>query len=103
MSLVPGAGVDRRLTVAEKLRICFASVALPALQASASTSLCVLGLLFIPLYMAQVFVRMMVLCIFLCVVHGLVIIPSMLVLIDVVLRLVRRPRTRTVVAPATSS
>lgn len=48
------AGGDRELSVREKLRVCFASVALPALQASTSTNLCVLGLLFIPLYMAQV-------------------------------------------------
>ncbi|VDM39490.1 unnamed protein product [Toxocara canis] len=49
------AHFDRPITVEERLRICLASVALPALQASLSTNLCVLGLLFIPLYMAQVF------------------------------------------------
>ncbi|EJW74935.1 hypothetical protein WUBG_14157, partial [Wuchereria bancrofti] len=73
----------------EKLRICFASVALPALQASISTSLCLFGLFFKELYIAQVFVKTMLLCIFLCVFHGLLIIPCMLVLTDLVMQFCR--------------
>uniref|UniRef100_A0A0R3RJH1 SSD domain-containing protein n=1 Tax=Elaeophora elaphi TaxID=1147741 RepID=A0A0R3RJH1_9BILA len=45
--------MNRQLTVKEKLRICFASVGLPALQASLSTCLCLIGLLFKQLYVAQ--------------------------------------------------
>ncbi|VDK41834.1 unnamed protein product [Anisakis simplex] len=80
-----GAQYDRPITVEQRLRICLSAVALPAIQASLSTTLCVLGLLFIPLYMAQVFVKIMVTCITLCVLHGLLIIPCMFSLIDIVL------------------
>uniref|UniRef100_A0A915Q2S9 SSD domain-containing protein n=1 Tax=Setaria digitata TaxID=48799 RepID=A0A915Q2S9_9BILA len=97
------SSTDQRLTVTEKLRICFASVALPALQASISTSLCLLGLFFKQIYIAQVFVKTMVLCIVLCVIHGLVFIPCMLVLTDLVIQFFKRLRKREVVAPATSS
>ncbi|VDN02756.1 unnamed protein product [Thelazia callipaeda] len=97
-----GTNSEKRLTVKEKLRICFASVALPALQASFSSSLCLLGLAFKPLYMAQVFVNVMVLCIFLCVLHGLLIIPCMLVLIDMLMQLLKRWRNLHVVSTITS-
>ncbi|KHN70676.1 Patched domain-containing protein 3 [Toxocara canis] len=85
------AHFDRPITVEERLRICLASVALPALQASLSTNLCVLGLLFIPLYMAQVFVKMMVSCITLCVLHGLLVIPCVFSLIEIILRACQSP------------
>uniref|UniRef100_A0AAF5PZS6 SSD domain-containing protein n=3 Tax=Wuchereria bancrofti TaxID=6293 RepID=A0AAF5PZS6_WUCBA len=98
-----GTTTNRQLAVKEKLRICFASVALPALQASISTSLCLFGLFFKELYIAQVFVKTMLLCIFLCVFHGLLIIPCMLVLTDLVMQFCRRLRRREIVCPAVFS
>uniref|UniRef100_A0A915BRB8 SSD domain-containing protein n=2 Tax=Parascaris univalens TaxID=6257 RepID=A0A915BRB8_PARUN len=77
-----GTHFDRPISVEERLRICLSSVALPALQASLSTNLCVLGLLFIPVYMAQVFVKMVVSCLTLCVIHGLLVIPCVCALIE---------------------
>ncbi|VDK65056.1 unnamed protein product [Onchocerca ochengi] len=98
-----GSTTNQHLTMREKLRICFSSVALPALQASISTSLCLLGLLFKDLYIAQVFVKTMLLCISLCVFHGLLIIPCMLVLVDRLSQFCRRLRRRKVVYSATTS
>ncbi|KAL3998475.1 Patched family protein [Acanthocheilonema viteae] len=98
-----GTTSKHRLTVKEKLRICFASVALPALQASISTSLCLLGLFFKELYIAQVFVKSMLLCIFLCVSHGLLIIPCMLVLTDLLIQFCRRLRRHEIISPAIST
>ncbi|VDK89164.1 unnamed protein product [Litomosoides sigmodontis] len=97
-----GPTTGHQLTVKEKVRMCFASVALPALQASISTSLCLLGLLFKELYIAQVFVKTMLLCIFLCVFHGLLIIPCMLVLTDLLVQFYKRLRMRDTVLPAIS-
>lgn len=57
------------------------SVGIPAIQASISTSICVLALLFIPLYMAQIFVRIMCSCICLCLLHSLIILPILFFLI----------------------
>ncbi|VDN94103.1 unnamed protein product, partial [Brugia pahangi] len=98
-----GITTNRQLAVKDKLRICFASVALPALQASISTSLCLFGLLFKELYIAQVFVKTMLLCIFLCVFHGLLIIPCMLVLTDLVMQFCRRLRRHEIISPAVFS
>ncbi|CAG9538028.1 unnamed protein product [Cercopithifilaria johnstoni] len=98
-----GTTTNHQLTVKEKLRICFASVALPALQASISTSLCLLVLLFRELYMTQVFVKTMLLCIFLCVFHGLLIIPCMLVLTDLLIQFYRKLRSHEIISPAISA
>ncbi|VDO20326.1 unnamed protein product [Brugia timori] len=98
-----GITTNRQLAVKDKLRICFASVALPALQASISTSLCLFGLFFKELYIAQVFVKTMLLCIFLCVFHGLLIIPCMLVLTDLVMQFCRRLRRHEIISPAVFS
>ncbi|KAK0423832.1 hypothetical protein QR680_008355 [Steinernema hermaphroditum] len=68
-----------------KLATCLSSVAFPALQAAISTSLCVSSLLFVKLYMAEVFVKTMVLCVFLCNLHGLVFLPAILISMDNVL------------------
>jgi multidrug efflux pump subunit AcrB len=65
-----------------RLHSTLVSIGPPALQASLSTSLCVLALLFVPLYMAQIFVRIMLSCIFLCVLHSLLLIPALFSLID---------------------
>uniref|UniRef100_A0A914HEQ8 SSD domain-containing protein n=1 Tax=Globodera rostochiensis TaxID=31243 RepID=A0A914HEQ8_GLORO len=69
-------------SVARRLRATFASVCLPALQASLSTSLCVLSLLFVPLYMARIFVLIMCTTILLCVLHSFILLPALLALID---------------------
>uniref|UniRef100_A0A1I7VY97 SSD domain-containing protein n=1 Tax=Loa loa TaxID=7209 RepID=A0A1I7VY97_LOALO len=98
-----GKITNHQLTVKEKLRICFASVALPALQASISTSLCLLGLFLKELYIAQVFVKTMLLCIFLCVSHGLLIIPCIFVLTDLLMQFCRRLRRHEIVSPVTFS
>lgn len=65
------------------------SVGFPAVQASLSTSLVIISLLFVPLYIASVFVRVMYLCIFLCLLHSLLILPSMFSLINNLRRLIR--------------
>ncbi|MCP9257843.1 Patched domain-containing protein 3 [Dirofilaria immitis] len=98
-----GTITNQHLIIRDKLRICFSSVALPALQAAISTSLCLLGLLFKDLYIAQVFVKTMLLCISLCVSHGLLIIPCMLVLVDQILQFCSKLRKHKVVYPTTTS
>ncbi|CAI5439803.1 unnamed protein product [Caenorhabditis angaria] len=65
-----------------RLANCLSSVAFPALQAAVSTILCVCSLLFVNLYMAEVFVKTMVLCVVLCNLHGLVFLPAILILLD---------------------
>lgn len=65
-----------------RLANCLSSVAFPALQAALSTILCVCSLLFVNLYMAEVFVKTMVLCVVLCNLHGLVFLPAILILLD---------------------
>ncbi|KAF7638757.1 hypothetical protein Mgra_00001838 [Meloidogyne graminicola] len=69
----------------QRLTITLLSVSIPALQAAISTSLCVLALLLVPLYMAQVFVKIMFTCIILCIIHSLIIIPALIVLTDEIL------------------
>ncbi|CAI4222495.1 unnamed protein product [Auanema sp. JU1783] len=71
------AGKHGRKTVRSRLHYCISSVGFPAIQASISTSLCVLSLLFVSIYMSQVFVKTMILCMALCVVHGLLLIPCL--------------------------
>ncbi|CAB3410698.1 unnamed protein product [Caenorhabditis bovis] len=65
-----------------RLANCLSSVAFPALQAALSTILCVCSLLFVKIYMAEVFVKTMVLCVVLCNLHGLVFLPAILILLD---------------------
>ncbi|CAD6196313.1 unnamed protein product [Caenorhabditis auriculariae] len=65
-----------------RLANCLSSVAFPALQAALSTILCVCSLLFVNLYMAEVFVKTMVLCVVLCNLHGLVFLPAILITLD---------------------
>ncbi|KAL3074915.1 hypothetical protein niasHS_014360 [Heterodera schachtii] len=69
------------LSVVRRLRATFASVCLPALQASLSTSLCVLSLLLVPLYMARIFVLIMCTTILLCVLHSFILLPALFSLI----------------------
>uniref|UniRef100_A0A158PAF3 SSD domain-containing protein n=1 Tax=Angiostrongylus cantonensis TaxID=6313 RepID=A0A158PAF3_ANGCA len=65
-----------------RLRFCLSSVGLPALQASLSTSLCVLSLLMVTIYMSQAFVKTMILCVVLCVIHSLLFIPCLISAVD---------------------
>uniref|UniRef100_A0A914KSB8 SSD domain-containing protein n=1 Tax=Meloidogyne incognita TaxID=6306 RepID=A0A914KSB8_MELIC len=65
-----------------KLVNCLSSVAFPALQAALSTIFCVCSLLFVKLYMAEVFVKTMVLCVVLCNLHGLLFLPAFLIVFD---------------------
>ncbi|KAL6731989.1 hypothetical protein Aduo_002801 [Ancylostoma duodenale] len=67
---------------ADRLANCLSSVAFPAVQAALSTILCVCSLLFVNLYMAQVFVKTMVLCVVLCNLHGLLFLPAILIMLD---------------------
>ncbi|CAD5208750.1 unnamed protein product [Bursaphelenchus xylophilus] len=73
---------DPNLSVKERLILTLSSVGFPAIQASFSTNLVVLSLLFVPLYMAQVFVKIMFLCIVLTIVHSLVMLPAIFSLIE---------------------
>ncbi|KAK5978851.1 hypothetical protein GCK32_016390, partial [Trichostrongylus colubriformis] len=76
------AHVPPPITVRRRLHHCLSSVGFPALQASLSTSLCVLALLLVSIYMSQVFVKTMIICMTLCVIHGLLLIPCLLSLTD---------------------
>ncbi|KAI6185403.1 Patched domain-containing protein 3 [Aphelenchoides besseyi] len=63
--------------IQDRLISALSSVGFPAIQASLSTSLVIIALLFVPLYVAHVFVRVMYLCIFLCLIHSLFIFPAL--------------------------
>ncbi|KAI6225074.1 SSD domain-containing protein [Aphelenchoides fujianensis] len=65
-----------------KLANCLSSVAFPAVQAGISTILCISSLLFIKLYMSEVFVKTFVVCVVLCNVHGLIFLPAFLIVFD---------------------
>ncbi|VDP55771.1 unnamed protein product [Heligmosomoides polygyrus] len=82
------------VTSRRRLHYCLSSVGFPAIQASISTSLCVLALLLVSIYMSQVFVKTMILCVTLCVVHGLLLIPCLLSLTDPLISRVRGSNKR---------
>ncbi|PIC49982.1 hypothetical protein B9Z55_001064 [Caenorhabditis nigoni] len=63
--------------IRERLHQTLSSVGFPALQASFSTSLCVLALKFTTIYMSNAFVKTMITCMILCVFHALVLLPSL--------------------------
>ncbi|KAI6213066.1 Patched domain-containing protein 3 [Aphelenchoides besseyi] len=63
--------------IQDRLISALSSVGFPAIQASFSTSLVIIALAFVPLYVAFVFVRVMYLCIFLCLIHSLFIFPAL--------------------------
>ncbi|CEF65052.1 Sterol-sensing domain and Patched family-containing protein [Strongyloides ratti] len=65
-----------------RLANCLGSVAFPAIQAGVSTSLCVMSLIFPKLYMAEVFVKTMIITVILCNLHGLVFLPAFLTVFD---------------------
>ncbi|KAI6203829.1 Sterol-sensing domain and Patched family-containing protein [Aphelenchoides besseyi] len=65
-----------------KLANCLSSVAFPAVQAGTSTILCISSLLFIKLYMSEVFVKTFAVCVVLCNIHGLIFLPAFLIVFD---------------------
>ncbi|KHJ97809.1 hypothetical protein OESDEN_02207 [Oesophagostomum dentatum] len=87
-----GAHIPPPITARRRLHFCLSSVGFPALQASLSTSLCVLALLLVSIYMSQVFVKTMIVCMTLCVIHGLLLIPCLLSLADPLLTKLRRSK-----------
>ncbi|TKR96557.1 hypothetical protein L596_010558 [Steinernema carpocapsae] len=89
-----GLHADHALTVQQRLKHCLSSVGFPAIQASLSTNLCVLSLLFVPIYMSHIFVRIMCLCVCLCILHGLIIIPAVFAVVDRIARFCRHTRRR---------
>jgi hypothetical protein len=82
--------INKRATVHERLRHALASVGYPAIQASFSTAICLSMLLLVPLYMAHVFVSVMCLCILLCAVHSLILLPAIFTLLDAFVNTLRR-------------
>uniref|UniRef100_A0AC35U2Z8 SSD domain-containing protein n=1 Tax=Rhabditophanes sp. KR3021 TaxID=114890 RepID=A0AC35U2Z8_9BILA len=73
-----GDGSNPEMRLANTL----SSVAFPAIQAAVSTTCCVCSLLFPKLYMAEVFVKTMILTVALCNLHGLVFLPAFLTVFD---------------------
>lgn len=59
-----------------RLHHTLAAVGFPVIQAGISTILCVLSLLCVSLYMSEIFVKSMTLCIVLGLIHGLFIMPA---------------------------
>ncbi len=70
------------MEASERLANCLSSVAFPAVQAATSTILCVSSLIFAGIYMGEVFVKTMVLCVVLCNIHGLFFLPAILTILD---------------------
>ncbi|CEF68053.1 Sterol-sensing domain and Patched family-containing protein [Strongyloides ratti] len=66
------------------------SVGFPAFQAALSTSLCISVLLLVNVYMSRAFVKVMVICLSLCLYHGLLIIPTIYALINHLQRLISK-------------
>ncbi|CAD6184084.1 unnamed protein product [Caenorhabditis auriculariae] len=67
----------RDLAPSGRLHQTLSSVGFPAIQASISTSLCVLSLKLTDVYMSNVFVKTMIICMGLCVVHALLLLPCL--------------------------
>ncbi|KHJ90494.1 patched family protein [Oesophagostomum dentatum] len=62
-------------TVRDRLEKTIAAVGFPIMQASVSTTLCVLSLFFVKLHMSQIFAECMLLVVLIGMIHGLLIIP----------------------------
>ncbi|KAL3118481.1 hypothetical protein niasHT_008713 [Heterodera trifolii] len=77
-------------SVEHKIRHAFTSVGFPALQASICTCICVLSLAFVKIYTAQVFVRVLCVCIVLCAVHSLFLLPALFTFLDAICKLFRQ-------------
>ncbi|CAK5076535.1 unnamed protein product [Meloidogyne enterolobii] len=68
-------------SIPERVQRAFSSVGFPALQASACTNACALALLFLPLYIAQVFARVILICITLGTIHSLLLLPALFTIV----------------------
>ncbi|CAD5210792.1 unnamed protein product [Bursaphelenchus okinawaensis] len=66
---------NEQTEVYNRLKHTLGAVGFPVMQAGISTNLCVLCLLVIPIYMGEVFVLCMLLCITLGILHGILILP----------------------------
>uniref|UniRef100_A0A914I2W9 SSD domain-containing protein n=1 Tax=Globodera rostochiensis TaxID=31243 RepID=A0A914I2W9_GLORO len=73
-------GSGEMISFRQKLKSTIRSVGLPSIQASISTGLCVLVDYWVDLYIAQIFVRIMCLTIFLCLINTLLVLPALLTL-----------------------
>ncbi|KAK6737943.1 hypothetical protein RB195_020190 [Necator americanus] len=69
--------------VRERLQKTVAAVGFPIMQASISTTLCVLSLFFVKLHMSQIFAECMLLVVLIGMIHGLLIIPVIFNLLSV--------------------
>lgn len=67
---------DNKKQMKKILKEVITSVGFPAFQAALSTSLCISVLLLVNVYMSRAFVKVMVICLSLCLYHGLLIIPT---------------------------
>jgi predicted RND superfamily exporter protein len=77
------AGIEEpNSSVQQRLISSLSSVGFPALQASLSTGLVVSCLFFVKIYIGFVFARVIYLCMFLCLFHSLLILPSLFSLMD---------------------
>ncbi|CAI4232515.1 unnamed protein product [Auanema sp. JU1783] len=63
--------------IRRRLESTIAAVGFPIMQASVSTTLCVLSLFFVDLHMSQLFAKCMLLVVVIGMIHGLVVIPVM--------------------------
>uniref|UniRef100_A0A7E4ZWC4 SSD domain-containing protein n=1 Tax=Panagrellus redivivus TaxID=6233 RepID=A0A7E4ZWC4_PANRE len=86
--------------VEQRLRTTLAAVGFPVVQAGISTNLCVLSLLMVKLYMGEVFVKSMVLCVSLGLLHGLFVMPAVFNLSFVVKRWFRKLRKHKICSQA---
>ncbi|CAD5214763.1 unnamed protein product [Bursaphelenchus xylophilus] len=66
---------NEKTVVYNRLKHTLSAVGFPVMQAGISTNLCVLCFLAVPIYMGEVFVLCMLLCITLGILHGLLILP----------------------------
>ncbi|KAF7638765.1 SSD domain-containing protein [Meloidogyne graminicola] len=74
--------------IPERVKRAFSSVGFPALQASACTNACAIALLFLPLYIAQVFARVIFTCITLGTIHSLFLLPALFTIVASIEKLV---------------
>ncbi|CCD68128.1 SSD domain-containing protein [Caenorhabditis elegans] len=79
--------------IRHRLHKTLSSVGFPALQATVSTSLCVLSLKFSSIYMSCAFVKTMITCMILCVFHALVLLPCLFAIFHRIHSLFRVPKT----------
>uniref|UniRef100_A0A0K0ETV9 SSD domain-containing protein n=1 Tax=Strongyloides venezuelensis TaxID=75913 RepID=A0A0K0ETV9_STRVS len=72
---------NNKIKLKNILKEVITSVGFPAFQAALSTSLCISVLLLVNVYMSRAFVKVMVICLSLCLYHGLLIVPTVYAII----------------------